>query len=259
MDIQLFNKALADRKRMTGTVLVSGAPILTEAIAQSDFDVLWIDMEHSGIGIESLVNNLIAARAGGKPAWVRIPWNDQVMAKPVLDMGADGIIFPYIRTSEEAKRAVAACAYPPEGVRGYGPLRSLDYGRITQQEYVTKTYRNCLRIVQIEHIDAVKNLRQIVATEGIDAFIVGPNDLSGSVGKLGQIKDPELMALYREIGKVMSEMNKPFGVATICDPDFLRFWQSIGASIFFVSSEVGFMYEGVKAANQMLESIKQDN
>jgi len=253
---EALQRKLATGEVIRGSHVFAGMPILTEAIAQAGFDVLWLDMEHTAIGIESLVNNMIAAKAGGTPAWVRIPWNDPVRAKPVLDMGAEGIIFPYVRTAEEAGLAAAACSYPPEGIRGYGPLRALDYGGITQMEYVTKTYRSCLRIIQIEHIDAVKNLRAIASVEGIDAFIVGPNDLSGSVGKIGMVKDPELMELYREIGGVLTEMGRPFGVSTGCDPEFLQFWRSIGATILFAGNDVGYVYEGAKAVQELLGSIQ---
>jgi len=253
---EALQRKLATGEVIRGSHVFAGMPILTEAIAQAGFDVLWLDMEHTAIGIESLVNNMIASKAGGTPAWVRIPWNDPVRAKPVLDMGAEGIIFPYVRTAEEAGLAAAACSYPPEGIRGYGPLRALDYGGITQMEYVTKTYRSCLRIIQIEHIDAVKNLRAIASVEGIDAFIVGPNDLSGSVGKIGMVKDPELMELYREIGGVLTEMGRPFGVSTGCDPEFLQFWRSIGATILFAGNDVGYVYEGAKAVQELLGSIQ---
>ena len=250
----LYQK-LKEGQVIRGSHVFAGMPILTEAMAQAGFDVLWLDMEHTAIGIESVVNNMIAAKAGGTPAWVRIPWNDPVRAKPVLDMGAEGIIFPYVRTAEEAGMAAAACSYPPEGIRGYGPLRALDYGGISQMEYVTETYRKCLRIIQIEHIDAVRNLREIASVEGIDAFIVGPNDLSGSVGKIGLVQDPELMELYREIGAVLTEMGKPFGVSTGCNPAFLQFWRSIGATILFAGNDVGYVYEGARAAGALLNDI----
>ena len=89
-----------------GSHVFAGMPILTEAMAQAGFDVLWLDMEHTAIGIETLVNNMIAAKAGGTPAWVRIPWNDPVRAKPILEMGPGGLIFPMIRSYEEALKAV---------------------------------------------------------------------------------------------------------------------------------------------------------
>ena len=255
MDVSVTDR-LYNGEVLIGTHIFAGMPMLTEAIAQIGFDLLWIDMEHTAIGIESAVNNMIAAKAGGTTAWVRIPWNDPVRAKPVVDMGAEGIIFPYIRTADEAKLAVAACSYPPKGIRGYGPLRALDYGAISQEEYVTKTYRNCLRILQIEHIDAVKNLREIAAVEGIDVFIVGPNDLSASVGKIGMVKDPELMELYREIGEILRELGKPFGVSTGNDPEFLKFWQSVGATILFVGSDVSYVYEGAKTTKKLLKEFQ---
>lgn len=244
---ETLNKKLKENKMIIGTHIFAGMPILTEAIAQCGFDVLWIDMEHTSIGTDTLVNNLIAAKAGGTPSWVRIPWNDPVLAKPVLDMGVDGIIFPYIRTTEDAKLAVESCFYPPKGIRGYGPLRALNYGGITQMEYVTDTFKQCKRIIQIEHIDAVKNLRKIAEIDGIDAFIVGPNDLSGSVGLIGQIHHPDVTPLYKEIADVLREAGKPFGVATGFDPVFMKEWAELGATIFFAGSDVSYVHDGATA------------
>ena len=145
-----IEKKIKNGGTLFGTHVFCGAPPLTEAISLAGFDMIWIDMEHTAIGIESLQNNLIAARAGGTPAFVRIPWNDKVLAKPVIDMGPEGIIFPYIRSADDARAAVASCEYPPAGERGYGPLRALDYGRITQTDFVDAVYRKMWRIIQIE-------------------------------------------------------------------------------------------------------------
>jgi len=243
-----------------GTHIFAGYPMLTEAISQCGFDLLWIDMEHTGIGIESLCNNLIAARSGGTEAWVRIPWNDPVLAKPVLDMGADGIIFPYVRTAEEAELAVQSCSYPPQGIRGYGPLRALDYGTISQMEYVHKTYRKCRRVIQIEHIDAVRNLPAIAAIDGIDAFVVGPNDLSASVGRIGEVRHPELIALYREIATVLRDCHKPFGVSTGFDPTVMRDWAELGATLLFAGSDVSYIRDGAAATKEaMRTALLQEN
>lgn len=209
-------------------------------------------MEHTAIDNESALNNLIAARAGGTPAWVRLRWNDPVLAKPILDMGADGIIFPYVRTAEEAAAAVAACAYPPEGIRGYGPLRALDYGAISQMEYVTKTFRNCKKIIQLEHIEAVNNLEQIVQVKGIDGFIIGPNDLSGSLGLIGQVEHPECRKVYEKATAILRNRGIPFGVATYCDPQWLNYWKDLGATIFFCSADWGLIYS---AANALLKDL----
>lgn len=255
------NKRLHEKLRtgetVFGTHIFCGTPILTEAIAQCGFDVLWIDMEHTAIDIAAVTANLIAARAGGTPAWVRVPWNDPVRVKPVIDMGADGVIFPYVRTAEEAALAAASCTYPPDGVRGYGPLRALDYGAITQDEFVHKTYRDCLRVIQIEHIDAVRNLPEIADTEGIDAFIVGPNDLSGSIGKIGEVRCPEMLALYREIADVLRAKHKPFGVSMGYNREIVEDWLSLGANIIFTGNDVGYVYEGAVRVREGYDEISR--
>lgn len=239
-----------------GTHVFCGAPILTEAMAQCGYDVLWLDMEHTAIGIESVVNNMIAARAGGTPTWVRVPWNDPVRVKPVIDMGADGVIFPYVRTVEEAKLAAASCSYPPEGIRGYGPLRALDYGAIPQLEYVHNTYRKCRRIIQIEHVDAVRNLREIAAVDGIDAFIVGPNDLSGSVGRIGEVFHPDVVPLYEELAAILRESGKPFGASVGSSPEVLQYWLDLGATILFAGHDVAYVREGATSLLQTMHSLR---
>ena len=244
---------LENKETILGSHIFIGHPALTEAIAQTGYDVLWIDMEHTAIGHEALLNNLIAAKAGGTPSWVRIPWNDPVRAKPVLDMGVDGIMFPYVCTAEEAKLAADACSYPPEGIRGYGPLRALRYGAIKPIEYVKETYRKCRRIIQIEHIEAVKNLREIVAVEGIDVFIVGPNDLAASVGHIGDVQHPDMFPIYEELCRIMRESGKPFGLSTGYDPAFFNWWKERGATIFFCGFDSGFVQSGAASMLTALE------
>ena len=251
---QKLTEKLNNRETVLGTLASIGHPAITECIAQAGYDVVWIDMEHTAIDNESVLNNLIAARAGGASAWVRLRWNDPVLAKPVLDMGADGIIFPYVRTADEARAAVAACTYPPDGVRGYGPLRALDYGAITQKEYVTKTYRQCKRIIQLEHIDAVENLSEIVKVEGIDCFIIGPNDLSGSLGLIGEVEHEKCRAVYERMTAILRESDIPFGVATYSEPDWIKYWKDLGATVFFSSADWLFLKDG---AYSMLDKLKE--
>lgn len=255
---------MSDGKLIYGTVLTSGSPLITEMLAQCGFDVLWLDMEHSAIGIEGLLNNMIAARSGGTPAWVRVPWNDPVRVKPVIDMGADGVIFPFIRTADDARLAVASCTFPPKGIRGYGPLRALDYGRITQADFVENVYRDCKRIIQIEHVDAVNNLEEIAAIDGIDGYIVGPNDLSGSIGKLGHIHDDEMIELYRRIGSVLKAAGKPAGIFTggyagKLNTDDIERWIEMGYTMFFTGSDCGMVYNSATAMiNAFHESFKKE-
>jgi len=249
-----INEKLANGGILYGTHVFCGAPPLTECLAQIGFDLLWIDMEHTAIGIESLQNNLIAARAGGTPAIVRIPWNEKVLAKPVLDMGPDGIIFPDIRTAGEARAAVSACEYPPNGERGYGPLRALNYGGIDKTDYVDRLYRRTQRFLQIEHIDAVDNLEEIAAVEGVDGYIVGPNDLSGSAGHIGRYDHPDMTQIYDRIGEVMRNHGKLFGVSLGYDPDIMSEWLERGAKMIFSGNDVGYVFDG---ASNLLRELKR--
>ncbi len=244
--INNLNEKVKQGKTLYGTHIFCGSPMLTEAVSMMGFDMLWIDMEHTAIGIESLQNNLIAVHSGGTPAFVRIPWNDMVRAKPVIDMGCDGIIFPYIRTAEEAEYAAASCEYPPKGCRGYGPLRALDYHGISQSDFVGQIYRKMWRVIQIEHIDAVENLEAIVQVEGIDAYVVGPNDLSASVGLIGKVNHPDMMPLYDRIGEVMRKHNKIFGVSMGFVPEVISQWLSRGARMIFAGDDVSYVYDGAK-------------
>ena len=259
-----LTQKMSEGKLLYGTVLTSGSPLVTEMLAQCGFDVLWLDMEHSAIGIEGLLNNMIAARSGGTPAWVRVPWNDPVRVKPVIDMGADGVIFPFIRTVDDARLAVASCTFPPTGIRGYGPLRALDYGRITQADFVESAYRDCKRIIQIEHVDAVNHLEEIAAIDGIDGYIVGPNDLSGSIGKLGRMRDEEMIALYRRIGNVLKAAGKPAGIFTggyagTLNTDDIEQWIDMGYTMFFTGSDCGLVYNGATAMiNAFNESFRKE-
>jgi len=247
-------KKLENKEMIYGTLICIGDMTVTECISSVGFDLLWIDCEHTPISGVTLQNSLIAAHSGGTPAWVRIPWNDPVLAKPVLDMGADGIIFPYVRSADDARRAVAACEYPPAGVRGFGPMRASMYGEVPQMEFVTKTYRECRRVIQIEHIDAVNDLENIVKVDGVDAFIIGPNDLSGSLGMIGQVKAPEMIEIYKKAAAVLRESGKPFGVATFCDEEWLRMWKDLGATIIFVGCDYGLVHD---AAKQTLEGMRK--
>lgn len=253
--IDKLNKKVAEGKFLLGSHVFCGDPMLTEAMAMSGFDMLWIDMEHTAINKERLLGNLIAARSGGTPAFVRVEWTDMTVVKPVIDMGPDGIIFPYIRTVDDARRAVELCEYPPKGIRGYGPLRALDYGAIPQIDFVDREYRKMWRIIQIEHIDAVNNLEAICDVEGIDAFIVGPNDLSGSVGHIGRVTHPDMMPIYDRLSAILRERGKLFGVSMGYVPEVLEQWIARGARMLFCGHDVAYVQEGARAVRAELGGL----
>ncbi|MDO4549322.1 MAG: aldolase/citrate lyase family protein [Clostridia bacterium] len=214
-----MNKAELLREKFARNEMVVGGHVftcdsqITEAMGLHGFEFMWIDMEHTVFSLETVLHHLQAASSAGCAGIVRVPWNDPIRVKPVLEMGPDGIIFPMINTAEEARKAVAACTYPPGGIRGVGPRRAQQYNRLSLADYLADVDKTFLRIVQIEHIDAVRNLREILSVPGVDLAMIGPCDLSGSIGLLGQTRHPEVIKLYDEIQRVCREMGKPFGVS----------------------------------------------
>ena len=253
-----LREKLRNRQFIKGSHVFCGAPMLTEAMALCGFDAIWIDMEHTAIGKEQVLNNLIAVRAGGAASFVRVAWNDFVLTKPIIDMGPDAIIFPYVRTVEEAKYAVASCAYPPEGMRGYGPLRASDYGGISQIDYVDTRFRDMLRIIQIEHIDAVNCLEELVTIDGIDGFIVGPNDLSGSVGHIGRPNHPDMMPIYDRIGEILKGTDKLFGVSLAYDEAVVAQWLARGINTLFCGTDAEFVHRGADNLYQTMKQIEEN-
>jgi 2-dehydro-3-deoxyglucarate aldolase/4-hydroxy-2-oxoheptanedioate aldolase len=167
-------------------------PDVAEILALVGFDYLWIDLEH-GPGDFAAAQMMIQGAGGRCPCLIRVPENRDVWIKKALDTGADGVVIPQVNSAEEARRAVAACKYPPEGTRGAGVGRAHDYG-MALSDYLERANRTVAVIAQIEHIDAVDNVGEILAVPGIDCLFVGPLDLSGSLGLLGQMSHPEVQA-----------------------------------------------------------------
>src|SRR5713226_4003575 len=149
-----------------GTIITCTDPAITEALC-SVSDFVWIDTEHNALSLETVQAHLMATKGTDTACLVRVPWNDPVLIKPVLDIGADGVIVPLVRTADDVRRAVAACRYPPLGIRGYGPRRPSDYGRHGGPEFCKAANEAIIVIVQIEHIDAVNNIDEILAVPGL--------------------------------------------------------------------------------------------
>ena len=157
-------------------------PTVTEALCPL-FDFLWIDMERSVLSLEAVQGHVMAAKGGARPPLVRVPWNDPVLIKPVLDLGAAGVIVPMIRSADDVRRAVAACLYPPEGVPRIRPARPSQYGRLGGPDYCREANARVLPIVQVEHIDAVEDIDQILAVPRLASIAFGgerPGGIDGA-------------------------------------------------------------------------------
>lgn len=246
---------LANGKVTLGTHIQLNESITTEIIGSLGFDYLWIDTEHTSIGLDRLEEHLIAARAAGVAAIVRVPANDPIRLKPVLEMGPDGVIIPMVNSYEEAQRAIRACLYPPRGIRGYGPRRASRFGMRAMNEYLDNAAFDTMRIIQIEHIDAVRDLKRITTIDEIDAYIIGPCDLSASVGKLGKADDPEVEGLFDEIISSVHAVGKPVGVSYgLCNEEEIIRWHKRGVDMISIGSETDFI---ISAAKELLCSMRK--
>jgi 2-dehydro-3-deoxyglucarate aldolase/4-hydroxy-2-oxoheptanedioate aldolase len=207
-----LRQKLEEGKPLIGTVQTLNSPEVTEILAAVGFDWLFIDLEHSILDIEG-AQRILQAAGPGCPCIIRPPSQDEVWIKKILDTGAAGIIVPRVKSAEEAARIVKCSKYPPEGDRSVGLSRAHGYG-LSFQEYVDSANREIAVILQIEHIDAVREIETIVKIPGIDGLFVGPYDLSGSMGKIGQVNDPEVQQQIQRVRQVCLGANMVLGIFT---------------------------------------------
>ena len=191
-------------------------------------DFVWIDMEHNAMSLETVQAHIMATKGSDAAALVRVPWNDPVLIKPVLDMGADGIIAPFVRTVGDVELAVAACRYPPDGIRGFGPRRPIQYGRIADADYWRRANEEIIIIVQIEHIDAVNAIDEIIKVPGLTGIVIGANDLAGSMGHMGNTQHPEVQSAIETVVRTAREGGIYPGIGLADDPDALMAWVNKG-------------------------------
>ncbi|MBQ6035727.1 MAG: 4-hydroxy-3-methylbut-2-en-1-yl diphosphate synthase [Lachnospiraceae bacterium] len=237
-----------------GTHIMLNHNATTEMIASLGYDYLWIDTEHASTSLEQVTGHLLAARSMGVPAIVRVPWNDPVRLKPILEMGPEGILAPMVNSADEARRFVDACLYPPKGSRGFGPQHANFFGRVPLDEYLKNAEEDMMRLIQIEHVKAVRALDEILAVEGIDAYIIGPMDLSGSIGKLGQLEDPEVNALLKEIVTTVHAAGKIAGVSFgMTDAAGIRKWKDLGVDMISLGCESDYILAG---ASKQLKDLR---
>ena len=241
-----------------GGVVTYGDPGVTEALCASGFDFIWIDGEHGPLDYKDIDLHILATKAWDCESFVRVRSFEPHIVRPILDMDPSAIIFPLIKSATDARIAVESCKYPPLGVRGFGPRRANNYATLENEKYLEKAKNNPWVILQIEHIEAVKNLEGILNTPGIDAIIIGPNDLSGSMGCLGQIRNPEVLKVLDKISEMCIKTKIPFGTAVMSsNKENLLEWLKRGVS--FISLDVDYLYlvnSGKNAIKNTIELYK---
>jgi 2-dehydro-3-deoxyglucarate aldolase/4-hydroxy-2-oxoheptanedioate aldolase len=202
---------------------------VSELLGEVGYDFAWIDMEHSTLSLESALNHVMVLRGSDTAPFIRVPWNDPILLKPVLELEPAAVIVPMVKTAAEAAKAVAACKYPPAGVRGFGPRRGMRFGAVGVRDYLARADRQTLVMLQVEHVDGLANLEQILAVDGVDGICVGPFDLSGSMRKLGQVDDPEVRAAIVRVLRATRAAGKLPGIACGFHPETVKLWIDSGA------------------------------
>lgn len=207
----VLKQRLQRGENVLGCWTMIGNPQVVEILSLAGFDYLVLDQEHGLGDVTSLAAQLHAMSATPTVGVVRVPWNDHVYLKRVLDVGAEAVLIPSIETAEEARAAVAACRYPPQGRRGTASssVRASSYGMAA--DYVATCADNLLIACQVESATAVENIDAILAVEGIDLMFIGPFDLSATVGQMGNLTHPTVAALLERAEKAIRAAGRPMG------------------------------------------------
>ncbi len=192
-----FRHRLKEGRPLMGALLQIPLPEVAEIYATAGYDWLFLDLEHSPMEARQALDILVAVDTR-VPCVVRVPWNDEAHIKKALDIGATGIIVPLVNNAEDARLAVGRCKYPPQGVRSVGITRAQRFD-LDFDDYMRRANDEVAVIVQIEHVEAARNIDAILDVPGIDGVFVGPFDLSGSMDKPGKINDPEVQQAIRDI------------------------------------------------------------
>ena len=251
-----FKRKLLAREKLIGFEIDLCDPCISDMVGRLGFDYLWIDTEHEAMDYETVLMHIIAAKAGGSASVVRIPWNEPYLAKRILEMGPDGIIFPMINTAEDAQRAMDACLYPPRGTRGFGPRRACGYGTEDLSVYINEAPDRMCRFIQLEHVDAINNLDTILQVPYIDGFIIGPCDLSGSIGHLNDIYHPENLALIDLAVKKCSQAGIPIGIAVGDNTvEAIRFWYDRGIQFISAGTDISAIITVAKEQRTIMREV----
>jgi 2-dehydro-3-deoxyglucarate aldolase len=227
-------KARLARKELSiGSWLTFGFPPVAEMLARSGFEWLVVDQEHTAIGQSEAQALIQVISLAGCIPLVRVASNDLTRIKHALDAGAHGVVVPMVNSAADARAAVAAAHYPPVGIRGAGLSRAQDYG-LGFQRYQGWAKAETVVIVQIEHHEAVDALESILAVDGVDGFIVGPYDLSASLGLAGEWEHPTVRGALERVEAVMRGHAKPGGFHVVhSDREALK--RRIDAGYRFIS------------------------
>ena len=247
MDLQrnAFKHAIAAGQLQIGLWSSLASNIAAEIVSDSGFDWILLDSEHSPNEIPGLLSQLQALQRGTATPIVRPAWNDAVLAKRCLDIGAQTLLFPYVQNAEEARRAVASTRYPPQGIRGVAvATRAGRYGRVPG--YLTKANDEICVLVQVETRVALSELEAIAKVDAVDGVFIGPSDLAASLGHLGNPQAPDVQKAIKEAVTRLKALGKPAGILTANEEEARRYIEW-GFLFVAVGADIGLLARNADA------------
>jgi 2-keto-3-deoxy-L-rhamnonate aldolase RhmA len=250
-----FRKALLERRVTIGTWLQINNPTAAEVLANAGYEWIAIDIEHTDIDIVSLTALLRGMYGRGAAPIARVATNDVMDIRRALDVGAAGILVPFVSTPDQARRAVAAAKYPPQGVRGFSFCRANNWGVDFVAEARSANDRTSV-IVMVESVEGVENVEEIVAVDGVDAIFIGPYDLSGSYGMPGQTQAPIVQAACRRVVQACERAGKAVGLLVVRPaPEAVQQAIDDGFTLICLGIDTVFLDEGARAARALALSV----
>ncbi len=248
-----FRSRLRGGEQLLGTLVSLPSPEVVEILVDAGYDWLFIDCEHAPFDAAGAQPLLQAA--GRCPAIIRVPVGDEVWIKKALDIGAAGVIVPQVNTPEQAARMVQWCKYPPAGRRGVGIARAHRYG-YGFKDYVERANDEVVVILQAEHIDAVQNIDAILEVPGIDAILIGPYDLSASMGLMGQIGDKQVKRAIKTVVTACRAARVTVGAFGV-SADAVAGFIADGITLIAVGCDVLFLSQTAGDTLKQLRSSKK--
>ena len=232
-------------KATVGTWITTYNPSALDVISKCNFDWICIDMEHSSITLEQLENLLNVLDKNKSNSFVRVSNNNKTEIKKVLDLGVKGIIVPMINTALEARNAISYATYPPKGQRGYALARAQGFGYdLTNYNKISK---NIKIVVQIETIKAINNLEEILKVKGLHSTLIGPRDLSGSIGKPGDYKNKEFIKALQKYEKISKQYKVSMGMhVAFPDTDNLNKFIKKGYKFVAIGTDMTFLGDAIR-------------
>ncbi len=253
--VRFIRKRVLDGELMLGVGCVFGSGLIAEMAGNAGFDWLWLDMEHGSFDYVALVNQLQACAATQAAPIVRVRWNEAPLFKRVLDLGAAGVVVPWVNTKAEAELAVRSVRYPPQGIRGVARSnRATGFGA-DFEAYFKAANDNLLTVVQIETEEAVRNAAEIASVPGADVLFVGPMDLSVSMGIPNQTDDPRFVRNLEKVRDACKNAGKAAGIL-LPREDKLEPYVKMGFTFIVAGGDAGFVMSGLKKLRERAAPLK---